>query len=75
MNDFEDDDDIELNKSLDVRFVILGLLLMISGLIIIAFITNLWVKYVGIIGFAVSFFVMTKKEKKFEIITSNFFLF
>lgn len=63
MNEFEDDYDIELNKPLDVRFVILGLSLMISGLIIIAFVTNLWVRYVGIFGFAVSFFVMTKKEK------------
>ena len=63
MEEFEDDDDIELNKPLDVRFVVLGLSLMISSLSTIIYLENSFLKIICGLLFLVSFLIMTKKEK------------
>jgi len=63
MEEFENDD-IEINKPLDVRFVVLGLGMMIFGLVAVAFIGNIWAKYFGLFCFFASFFTITKKAKK-----------
>ena len=59
-----DDDDINLNAPLDIRYVIVGLAMLISGLICIALVENQWVKYVGFACLILSVFVMTKKDKR-----------
>jgi len=66
MEEFEEDDDIELNKPLDVRFVVLGLTMMIFGLAAFLFIESIWTKYFGLLCFIASFFIMTKKAKENE---------
>lgn len=65
MEEFEDDDgDIELNKPLDVRFVILGLIMMIFSLVAAAFTEYMLAKYFAFFCFLASFFIMTKKAKE-----------
>ncbi|CAN5498013.1 hypothetical protein BH10ACI1_BH10ACI1_13140 [soil metagenome] len=64
MDELEDDDDVELNKPLDVRFVILGLSLLIAGLMIIPFVENQWIKYIGLICLFSSVFIMTRTDKR-----------
>ena len=44
MQEFEDDD-INLNAPLDVRFVFVGLLMLIFGLLTIPFVENIYIKY------------------------------
>lgn len=58
---YEDDD--ELNAPLDVRFVVLGLSMLILSLVLLAAAGNGWPKYLGALFFFASFFVMTKKQK------------
>ncbi len=60
----EDDNDIELNKPLDVRFVVLGLIMMIFSLPAAVFTENIWAKYFEFFCFLASFFIMTKKAKE-----------
>ncbi|HMS39741.1 MAG TPA: hypothetical protein PKE69_05910 [Pyrinomonadaceae bacterium] len=62
MDEFDYDDDVELTKPLDERFVILGLSLLIASLIIIPFVENQFLKYIGFLFLISSFFVMTKKK-------------
>lgn len=64
MGDFEDDNDAEINRPLDVCFVILGLKMLILSLTAVVFIENTWAKYFGLFCFFASFFIMTKKAKE-----------
>lgn len=63
MEEFEDDADIEINKPLDVRFIVSGLLLMISSLSAIIYLENSFLKIICSLLFLGSFLIMTKKEK------------
>jgi hypothetical protein len=65
MDEFEDDDDdAAINAPLDVRYVIVGLAMMVLGLIILAFTEYRWLKSVGAFVYFASFFVMLKKQKE-----------
>ncbi len=61
MDEFENDD-AEINAPLDVRYVILGLVLMILGLITLAFAEGSW-KIAGAVIFFMSFPVVTVRKK------------
>lgn len=65
MDEFQEDenDDIELNAPLDIRFVVIGLLMMITGLFFLPFAENIYLKVTAISFLILSPFVMTKTER------------
>lgn len=67
MEEFADNDDIDVNAPLDVKYVFVGLSMLISGLITILFVENIWIKYLGFFCLLASFFVMTKKDKRRDL--------
>ena len=62
--ELEDDDDEAVNAPLDVRFVIAGLLMLVSGLFTLALSGNFYIKSAGALCFFASFFVVLKKDKR-----------
>lgn len=63
MDEFDNEDDVDFNASLDVRFVVAGLAMMIFGLILpLFYLENIYLKYLCFSMFLSSFFVMTKRE-------------
>ncbi len=64
MEEFEDNDDIDLNAPLDIRYVFVGLSMLIFGLLTIPFVENIWIKYFGFFCLLASLFIMTKKDKR-----------
>ena len=58
-----DEDDIDLDAPLDVRFVVIGFGMMIFGLTLpLFYLENIYFKYLCFLIFLSSFFVMTKRE-------------
>ena len=68
---FVKDPDYELNRPLDKRYVVAGLVMMIVSLPIAVVIDNQYLKYFLGLCFLTSFLVMTKKEKKLSISKSS----
>jgi hypothetical protein len=62
MDEFEDDDDTEINAPLDILYVTGGVIMMISGLILLISAEGNW-KIPGALIFFTSFPIMTKKKK------------
>lgn len=60
---FTTDDDFELNRPFDNKFVLAGLIMLIGGLFGPIFIENQTIRYLCFICLIASFIVMTKKEK------------
>lgn len=63
MDEF-DDDDVAVNAPLDVRFVIVGVLMMIVSLILFPVLENPYLKIFFALTFFSSIFVMTKRKKE-----------
>ncbi len=68
MEEFEDNNDSEINSPLDMRYVFVGLAMLIFGLTAFVFIENIWTKYFGFFCFLASFFIMTKKDKRNKLV-------
>jgi len=63
MDDFEDDDDFEVNRPLDDRYVAAGLFMLVIGLFGVIFVDSKPLKIVCFVMLMSSFVVMTKKQK------------
>ena len=62
MEDFRDKTP-EVHAPLDYRFVVLGVLVMVISAVIMVFNETVWIRHVGITGFVLSFFVMSRKRR------------
>ncbi len=62
MRDFRDDD-VEANAPLDYRFVVLGVAITVLSAVIMVYNESIWIRHIGITGFVLSFFVMSKKRR------------
>jgi hypothetical protein len=57
-----DDEDAEINRPLDKRFVIAGLSMMVFGLVGTVYFEMRIIKWICVVSLFTSYFVMTKKE-------------
>ena len=65
MSEFEENDDgIDFTAPLDLRFVVLGVVMMILSLLALAFSDDVWIKGFCFFSFLASFFIMTKRKGK-----------
>jgi len=62
MRDARDNNDASANAPLDFRFVILGVAMLVLSAVIMVFNEDIWLRHVGITGFVLSFFVMSKRK-------------
>jgi len=58
-----DDSDIALNAPLDVRYVVVGLLMMVLSLPLATLFQNQIIRYIFGISFLASFVVVTKRKE------------
>lgn len=63
MPEFEDDDDFEINRPLDRRYVAVGLSMLVFGLFGSVAFENQIIRLICLFCLVASLFVMTKRER------------